>query len=237
MKIFKYLFFTLLLFSLFVIYLVLNLGKILDISEEPVKSDIIVSLGGGGVERVKKSFALYEKKFSKNNILILTGDERSKKDIEKNIKDKRVRYLNDNNLDNTSFLLFEDLKSTKDEVKFIKEYLLDNNYSSALIISDPPHTKRIQYLLSKIKVPNDEDLQFNLVKSESSKWWDKNSYYSNKRAQVFAFSEILKLLYSYFLYDFVYLLGIQSTFEEYLSPQAEKLRKEIDRITHKYLKN
>ena len=59
--------------------------------------------------------------------------------------------------------------------------MIENQCTSVIIVSDPPHTKRIKYLLSKIHEANDEYLNFILVKSEVT-WWDKETYYENKKA-------------------------------------------------------
>lgn len=90
MKILKVFFFSLAIFSLIIIFLIINLGNFLDISEEPIKSDVIVSLGGGNLDRTKKAFELYEKDFSLKKIIILTGDERTIKDKDNNLDDKRI---------------------------------------------------------------------------------------------------------------------------------------------------
>lgn len=236
MKFLKYFSLSLILIIIFITYLFLNLGKILDVSEEPIKSDIIVSLGGGDIERLKKSLELYEKDFSSKRILILTGDERSKKDKERNLDDKRIKYLKENDLNSINFLLKKELTSTIEEVIFIKEYLIKNNYSSVVIVSDPPHSKRIKYLFKKIKISNDESLIFNIVKADA-KWWDKESYYLNKRAKTFAFTEIPKLLYSYFMYGFLDFFGVQSSFEKYINPKAENIGKTLNTAIIKYSKN
>ena len=70
MRFIKYLFLTVLIFVCLGFFIVLNLGKFLDISEEPKKSDIIVSLGGGDLDRIKKTKDLYNKDFSTKKILI-----------------------------------------------------------------------------------------------------------------------------------------------------------------------
>ena len=51
----------LLLFFVFCyIFIFLNLGKFLNVTGEPVNSDVIVSLGGGDLERIKKAIELYK---------------------------------------------------------------------------------------------------------------------------------------------------------------------------------
>ncbi len=236
MKILKVFFFSLAIFSLIIIFLIINLGNFLDISEEPIKSDVIISLGGGNLDRTKKAFELYEKDFSLKKIIILTGDERTIKDKDNNLDDKRIKYLKENHIDTNNIIHERTVKNTIEEINYIKKYMIENQCTSAIIVSDPPHTKRIKYLLSKIHKSNDEHLNFILVKSEVS-WWNKETYYENKKAQMFALSESFKLIYSYFMYEIAEPLGLINFFNKYITPEATELRKSYDKFTYKYLKN
>jgi hypothetical protein len=236
MKILKVFFFSLAIFSLIIIFLIINLGNFLDISEEPIKSDVIVSLGGGNLDRTKKAFELYEKDFSLKKIIILTGDERTIKDKDNNLDDKRIKYLKENHIDTNNIIHKRTVKNTIEEINYIKEYMIENKYTSAIIVSDPPHTKRISYLLNKIHKLNDEYLSFFLVKSDVP-WWNKEIYYKNKKAQMFALSEYFKLMYSYFIYEISEPLGFISFLDENITPNANEIRKNLDSFTYNYLKN
>jgi uncharacterized SAM-binding protein YcdF (DUF218 family) len=236
MKILKVFFSSLVLLTVFIVYIFFNLGNILDISEEPKKSDLIISLGGGDLNRIKKSFELYQSGYSIKKIIILTGDERSPKDKDKNSDDKRIKYLKENHLNTDNIIHEETVKNTIEEIHYIKEYMIKKQYISAIIVSDPPHTKRIRYLLNKIHKSNDDNLSFTLVKSDVL-WWNKEIYYKNKKAQMFALSEYFKLIYSYFIYEIAEPLGFVTLLNEKVTPKANEIRKEFDSFTYKYLKN
>lgn len=236
MKFIKYLFFTILIFIILGTFIILNLGNFLDISEAPKKSDVIVSLGGGDLDRVKKSLELYAKDYSLKRIIILTGDEQSTKDKDNNVDDKRIKYLKENKIDVNNIIHEKSVKNTIEEINYIKEYLIKNQYTSAIIVSDPPHTKRIRYLLNKIHKSNDKHLNFILVKSDVT-WWNKENYYTNKRAQIFALSENFKLIYSYFIYGIIEPLGLINFFNKYILPQANELKKNYNKFTYQYLEN
>ena len=236
MKILKVFFFSFTFFSLIIIFLIINLGNFLDISEEPIKSDVIISLGGGNLDRIKKAFELYEKSFSLKKIIILTGDERTIKDKNNNLDDKRIKYLKEYHINTNNIIHEIAVENTIEEINYIKEYLIKNQYASAIIVSDPPHTKRIKYLLNKIHKVNDEYLNFILVKSDVN-WWNKETYYKNKKAQMFALSESFKLIYSYFMYEIAEPLGFLTLLNEKITPKANEIRKKLDSFTCKYLKN
>lgn len=99
MKLIKKIFIILILTFIPILFIVPNLGNFFDISEAPKQSDILVCLGGGTIERIEKTLELYKQDFSTKKIILLTGDNRTKKDIDKNIDDKRIQYLKANNLE------------------------------------------------------------------------------------------------------------------------------------------
>lgn len=166
----------LLLFS----FVFLNLGKWIDVTEEPVKSDIIVCLGGGTIERVKKSIALLEEGNSEKFLLI--GESwYNQPYIKKNYPDIPI-------------VIDESPKNTKEEVRFIKEYMKKYKYKSALIVTDPPHSGRVKLLTSLVSVEGDENMTFHLIASEV-KWWDAEEYYKSKRARAAVLHEVMGMVY------------------------------------------
>ena len=69
----------------------LNLGKILDKSDFPKESDVIISLGGDDNHRIKKAIELYENSFSKKRLIIITGGtEFTKRDNKMKLKKLRT---------------------------------------------------------------------------------------------------------------------------------------------------
>lgn len=193
MKFIKRIFIGLLLLFTSFLLIIPNLGNFFDKSETPKQSDIIVCLGGGTIERIQKTVELYKQGFSTKKMVLLTGDDQTKKDKDKNIDEMRIQYLKTNNIEEINFFNEKLLKSTLEEILFIKGYLIKNNFNSAIIISDAPHTRRIQYLLNHTKKEN-ESLSFNLVKSDT-KWWNKETYYLEKKLKLSYFQKVL----SYFI--------------------------------------
>lgn len=227
MRLIKYLFLAILMFVLLAIFVILNLGNLLDVSEAPKKSDVIVSLGGGDLNRIKKSLELYEKDFSKKDILILTGNH-------KNINNPRTKYIETNNSSKINIIETFDTKNTYEEMVFIKTFLMENNYTSALIVSDAPHSKRITYLLNTIKIENSTNLEFNIV-SSSDKWWNKEFYYKNARARIFAITEAIKLIFSYFRYGIIEKIGMAEVIDELIPPVDDKFKMQTEKNLYKYL--
>lgn len=50
------------------------------------------------------------------------------------------------------------LLNTAQEIRHAKQYMLTHHYKSAIIVSDPPVTRRVKMLTDIIKVKNDENL-------------------------------------------------------------------------------
>lgn len=176
------------LLLLFVIFF-FSLGVIFDKTKEPIKSDVIVSLGESGSEqRIIKSIELYKQGFS--NKVIITGAPTHEYDY-------RTALLVKNNI---SFIVKKDTPNTIAEVKFLKEYLLQNKLKTALIVSDVPHSRRIMFFVDAYKF-KEAGLDVRVVATDVD-WWS-NLFLYDIHGTEFLFSEIVK--YSY--YNYLYLTG------------------------------
>lgn len=172
-------FITLLLLLLFVL---LNFGKWIDVTQKPVKSDIIVCLGGGAIERVQKSIELLEGGYADKHVLLLVGES-----------SYNQPYIKKNH-PSINIVMDESPKNTKEEVLFIKQYMKENDYKSALIVTDPPHSGRVKLLTSLISVEGDENMSFHLIDSGVT-WWDSEYYYTNERARSSVKHEMMGIVY------------------------------------------
>lgn len=208
MKLFKYL----IIFIIFITIIFFTLGYYLDAEDKPVPSDVIVCLGGGAKERIVKAVELYENHYSIHDILLLTGDNRSKIRLLKKLDDDRIEYLKNHHYNSIHIVQNKEVKNTKEEIVFIKKYLIQHNYKSAIIVSNTPHTRRIKILLSLLKVKSSENLTFYVVGSQE-KWWHSCCYYRNKQALSFAVRELVKLYYAYITYGVLGIFGLSETFD------------------------
>ena len=178
----KKIIFTFVVILLLLSFVFLNLGKWIDVTEEPVKADIIVCLGGGTIDRVKKSIELLEGGYSEKEVFLLIGESwYNQPYIKKNYPDMNI-------------VIDESPKNTKEEVRFIKEYMKKHSYKSALIVTDPPHSGRVKLLTSLISVEGDENMTFHMIASEV-KWWDAEQYYKSKRARGAVLHEVMGMVY------------------------------------------
>ena len=195
----------LLLIPVLGIYLFLNLGNFIDVTEKPRKTDIIVALGGGtSGDRLKKAISLYKKGFSKSNIFIYTGTDNTQGNFEE--FNSRKQYLLSQNIksENIFHVNKKMITNTMEELLFIKKYMLYNNYKSVLFVSCPQHSRRISVLANFIANYKENDLQFSIVGCDLD-WWDKSNYYKNKTSLVTTFRETMKLIYNLLKYNFIHI--------------------------------
>ena len=206
----------------------LNLGRFLDATSEPVKTDVLVCLGGGDYKiRIEKTLELYEQNLSLSDTIILTGYVNSKREVEGGIvEDKRVTYLKKHTTRKINIVLNKNLKNTAQEVKYVKHYLLEHKLKNATFITEPPHSRRILLFCKIISVPDDTNLRFNVV-GANYKNWQASRYYEDKYAKNYAFSETVKIIYGMFMYGVLDKLGLLEWFERHYSRELKEGKKDL----------
>jgi len=182
-------------FLLLLTFVFLNLGKWVDVTEKPVKSDIIVCLGGGTIERVKKSIELLERGYARKHLFLLIGES-----------GYNQPYIAINHPD-IPIVIDEHPKNTQEEVLFIKKYMKKHGYKSALIVTDPPHSRRVSLLTSLISVEGDETMTFRMIDS-GVVWWNRGNYYNNTFARVYVKHEMIKIAYNCIAYGVLDKIGL-----------------------------
>ena len=171
------------IFLLLLLVLFFGLGRWLDVTEPAVKSDIVVCLGGGTRKRVDRAMELVQSKNVKSKKLLMVGESWY-----------NLPYIREHYRD-VDVEVYAALSHTRDEIRFIKSYMRRHGLKSALIVTDPPHSRRVKILLSFIESDMNGSFEFHIVGSRL-KWWDKNEYYRNETARHYAFTELLKIPYN-----------------------------------------
>lgn len=189
------------LFSTVGIYVFLNLGNFIDVTEEPKKVDIIVSLGGdySGC-RLKKAVSLYKDGVSKSDMFVYTGADTagaSLKDV-----DSRKQYLLNQNIKKEDILHISKklITNTMEEIFFIKKYMLHHGYKSVIFVSHPQHSRRISSLANLIAGYKDAGLSLSIVSCNPG-WWKKSMYYTSRTSFLVTMHEMEKLFYNLLKYS------------------------------------
>lgn len=187
----KNLIFSLITFIV-IILSIKNLGHFFDITMEPKPSDIIVSLGGDSGSRIKKTLELYENNISNSHQILLTGPTTSE-------QNQSAIFLLKHRVNINDIMFSIETKNTFEEMKYIKQYLIGHKITSAIVVSDSPHSRRILFFANTVLGYSASGLSIRVVGSDNP-WWNANTYYTNPTAATFVLNETAKLSYYYFQY-------------------------------------
>jgi len=215
---------------MFIYIVYLNLGYFLDATSKPVKTDVLVCLGGGDYKlRIKKSLELYEQNLSNLNTIVLTGYVNSSREVKEGIvEDKRVTYLKQNSLKKINIVLNKKLKNTAQEVRYVKDYMLEHKLKNATFITEPPHSRRILLFSKIISINGDDNLTFSIVGADY-KNWNTSKYYENKYTRNYALSECIKIIYGIFAYAVLEKVGLLEWFESNFKNTLKESRENLNR--------
>lgn len=216
--------FFILIFTGCLIYSFFNLGKFLDITQKPSKTELLVCLGGGVYQtRIEKTLELYKKDFLTTNSLILTGYVNNSNDVKKKIiDDKRITFIKEKATTDLNIIFEKDLKNTVEEVRFVKNFMKENNINSVTFISDPAHSRRIS-LFFEYLTPTNENFEYQIVGAEDKKW-DTANYYKTKYSLNYALTEVAKIFYGFFKYGILEKFGLDKEFESYFDDELKETK-------------
>ena len=193
----KYLF---LLFFLLLLLLFSRLGSFVDCTQIPVRSDLIVSLGGDeGGSRLKKTLQLYKEGFSASGKLLYTGTDALSSAC--SLSQSRKAFLLEEGIAEKAIVHIDQtlISNTMEEVFFIKAYMQKHFYSSVIFVSHPQHSRRIAMMAEDIAGYENAGLRFVVVGTDSP-WWNAQKYYSNETSLKVTLYEVLKLGYNLLKY-------------------------------------
>jgi len=125
-----------------------NLGMFLDVSEKPKRSDIIAVLGGDwNGWRIKKGLELLNQGYSKSGKILLNPWSDLYLEENGHIYRKEAKYLMAHGIKRDDIIYFHSWGRTYYELEAIKKFLLKNRYRSVIIVTDPPHTRRVSIIV------------------------------------------------------------------------------------------
>lgn len=176
---------------LLVAILFLNLGHWLSTpTNTSVKADLIVTLGGGEVERDKMAVELYKAGYAPK--ILLTGMFPSLRAGQSYYKSPRSLFFLKQGIPPEA-LLFDGLSvNTHQESLNIAALLTAHHWHSVLVVSDPPHLRRINLCLQPVF--KKAGLSYRVI-SSTTPTWQANRWWQNKRWRQFCLSEALKLIF------------------------------------------
>jgi len=196
----KFILLLLLSLILFILTMFFYLGEFLDVTEEATPSDVIVLLGGGDTHRMTKALALYKEGYSLSGKILLTGSKQTSVKLSNGNRCKsKIDYLKHHTLKEEDIVYLPNTYNTFKELLSIKQYLHTHNIHSVLIVTDPPHSRRISFLADAVAKFKADNIHFKIISSDVT-WWNSSHYRDSKRSTNFALLESVKLVYNYAKY-------------------------------------
>jgi hypothetical protein len=111
----------------------------------------------------------------------------------------KLTFLKTKGLDDNNIFFNSETSNTYQELLFVKEYMIKNNYKSIIILSTNPQSKRIDMLIKNFINFSENNISYTIV-GENPKWWNKETYYYDNKAIVLVIKEFFKIIYNYGYY-------------------------------------
>ena len=165
-------------------------GAYLIIADELQPAQAIVMLSGGDDSRMVEALSLYNDNYGTVIILTETGRQLGNYDT-LHSNDIRIQLLN--NGVPSGNILITDIKvsSTLDEAYAIKKLLTNQQFSSAIIVTDPYHTRRTALTFRSVFIGSPIKLIFRPVRGS---WFNSRTWFLSLDGWKYTILEYLKLL-------------------------------------------
>ena len=147
-------------------------------------------MGGGTGERVLKAADLVRTEAAR--YVLFTGVENGHFTLQRQVIDVSVALARQQGIPDDR-MRFDPLpRNTWEEAIATRELMRANGWQRVLVVSDPPHARRIAY--SWGRAFEGTGLSWQVVNA-SSDWWRPDAWWTSERGLVWVFSETLKLVY------------------------------------------
>jgi len=181
---------TLLLVSLIGYVFLRAAGAYLIIADDLTPVDTIIIMGGGDEGRMNEALELYREKFARIIVLTETGVRIEEFDYLQSF-DLRIQLLNNGVPGGNVLITDSEATSTLEEAHAVKQLLERRQFSSAIIVTDPYHTKRTSIIFKDIFSEQDISLYFRPV---TPSWYNSRTWFLSRDGWKFTILEYVKLL-------------------------------------------
>ncbi|MEX2164523.1 MAG: YdcF family protein [Sulfuricaulis sp.] len=159
-------------------------------SQSPERADVLVVLGGDSGDRTLKAIQLYKTGLAPR--VLLTGVEDSPFEARKAYLTWRAQMLVDAGVPPDAVLLDIRSANTMEEAVNTRQLLVERGWRKALVVSDPPHMRRIDWAWRKAFAQS--GLEYRIVASQP-RWWTPDSWWTHERSAQAVITEYIKLCY------------------------------------------
>ena len=152
--------------------------------DEPVRSDLVVSLGGEVRHRMRKAIQLWRTGFAPR--IFITGHLAA-----------RLAFLADQGVPDTAILSNDKSRHSWDEAVNTYHLMKANGWKSVLVVSDPPHMRRLSWTWEHVFVGS--GMSFRLIPAPMP-GWDAAHWWRDPGSARYVKAELGKLVFYLFRY-------------------------------------
>jgi uncharacterized SAM-binding protein YcdF (DUF218 family) len=156
----------------------------------PVKSDLLVSLGGDDGGRSDRALELYKKGYAPR--ILLTGPEGAHWKLRVRRLNWRARYFVEEGVPERALLYDRESRNSWEEAVSTLRLMQSMKLERVLVVSDPPHMRRLSWVWGKVFEGSGK--RFVLVASDADDW-DPDLWWNTSSSAQFVFGEYIKLAY------------------------------------------
>lgn len=169
----------------------LTVGRYLEApAGTPRQADLIVALGGDTGQRVREAFRLYSEHYAGH--ILLTGIESGDAQTRPYYLNWRAAFLVAQGVPR-EMILFDPVSANSwDEAANTRRLMEARGWERVLVISDPPHMRRLQWTWSKAFAGSGR--QFWLIAAQME-GWRADRWWLNEKSAHFVVMELIKLTY------------------------------------------
>lgn len=176
---------------------VLNVGDWLSAPRSvPARGDLIVALGGGGIERLQIALKLYEEGYARR--ILLTGLDHAPGQTNDQYRHWRSQFFLNRGVPSEALLFDHESANSHEEANNAAFLMARHRWMSALVVSDPPHLRRLDMVWDP--ACSLHGLEYRLIATEPLTW-DASGWWRNKVWAKFVGMELLKLAYYTLVYE------------------------------------
>jgi uncharacterized SAM-binding protein YcdF (DUF218 family) len=165
-------------------------GAYLIISSELQSANAIVVLSGGDESRMKQALQLYNENYAKMIILTETG-QITEGFTQLYSFDMRIVLLSHGVPSGNIFMTDHLVSSTRDEAMAVKNLMISQQMKSAIIVTDPYHTRRAFNIFKENFA--DTDIYLSIQPVQNS-WYNSRTWFLKFNGWKFTILEYIKLI-------------------------------------------
>ncbi|MDP2767177.1 MAG: YdcF family protein [Candidatus Methanoperedens sp.] len=170
-------------------YLLPGIASFLIVETDLQHSDVIIILGGDK-ERVPYGVKLYKANYS--NKIIVTGGMLNIPHINTTWAELEKEEALGMGVPRDDILLVDKSNTTYEDAQFAREIMLQNNFSSAIVVSSPYHMRRAAWLFGRVFKEDNISLFYSPVENS---WFKPEKWWTDERKMHVILDEYAKFVY------------------------------------------